>query len=367
MATKKVLVLYAPCGAGHQKAAQAIAEYFKEQNVPEVITKDILSFAPYWYRTIYRDGYYFLIRKFPLLWALLYHSTEMTGPEGSLRRALRKWEQKLFPRFFVYLREAAPDLVITTHFLPISLLKEVKTTHKFAVVITDYCAHSLWISVFVDRYFVACEEVKQILVGKGIVPERISVTGIPIMPVPSPRAGKQETRKVLGLDPNVFTVLLLSGSGGSGDIYSIIKGLEKYAGTLQLMVSTGMNKKLEKDLQQKFAATPLVLKIFGFADSIYQYYQAADIVISKPGGLTVTECLAFGLPLFMVNAIPGQEEENAKFLVGNKAGVLVQDLSKLPDLVEELLQDPANLAELSSNALKIAPQDAAQKIYEEVK
>lgn len=367
MTIKKVVVLYAPCGAGHQKAAQAITKYLQEQNVPEVVNKDILSFAPSWYRTIYRDGYYFLIRKFPRLWALLYSGTDTAGPESAISRAFRKWEQKLFRRFYRYLRETGPDLVITTHFLPISLLKEIKRDYKFGVVITDYCAHKIWISVQVDRYFVAAEEVKQILTRQGILPEIVAVTGIPIMPVPAERAAKPEIRKALGLDPHVFTMLLLSGSGGAGDIYSIIKGLEKFAGNLQMIVSTGMNKKLEKELRQRFAATPLVLKVFGFADSIYQYYQAADAVISKPGGLTVTECLAFGLPLFMVNAIPGQEEENAKFVAGNKAGVFVQDLAELPELVEELLQDPANLAEMTANAYKIASPDAARKIYEEVK
>ena len=132
------------------------------------------------------------------------------------------------------------------------------------------------------------------------------------------------------------------------------------------MVGVGLNKVLEKKLRKDFAGTPLILKIFGFTDKIYDYYQVTDLVITKPGGLTVTECLAFGLPMIMVNAIPGQEEENAKFVEKNEAGKLVKDQDDVPATVVALIQDREKLKALKDNASRIAPQDPCKKIFKEI-
>ncbi|MFH1238825.1 MAG: glycosyltransferase, partial [bacterium] len=161
-------------------------------------------------------------------------------------------------------------------------------------------------------------------------------------------------------------VLLLSGAGGVGDIESIIRVLEPLAGSLQMMVNTGLNEKLRRQLEKDFDNSKLKLKIFGFTDDIYRYYYAADMVISKPGGLTVTECLNFGLPIFMIDAIPGQEEENAKFVAAHQAGVQVKDIIALPGIIKALIDNPAVREEMRNNALKIVPKNTNQKIFEKI-
>jgi len=207
----KILILYAPCGAGHQKAAQALSDYFKSQTEDDVELKDILEFAPSWYRKIYRDGYYFLIRKLPKLWAYLYHSTDLIPPESSLTRFWRQLEHKWFASFHRYLDQSHPTTIVTTHFLPISLLKDrKKNNYQLTVVVTDDCAHNAWVSVFVDHYFVAAEEVKKILVQKGIIPERITVTGIPFKPMTASRESRADRKVELGLNRELFTVLVCS-------------------------------------------------------------------------------------------------------------------------------------------------------------
>ncbi len=361
MHTKKVVILYASCGAGHYTAAQAIAERFAAQSMAVEI-KDILDFAPSWYKRIYRDGYYFLIRKMPWLWGFLYRSSERKGRVTILDQWVRLWETNLFRDFYRFLDEAKPNLVIATHFLPGSLLAGTNRGFKFMVVVTDYYAHSLWLSERTDQYFVASEEVKGNLVDRGVNSEIIAVTGIPIKPVPG-RKSPMADNNVLGIDPAVFKVLLLSGAGGSGRLAAIIKSLEKYAGSLQLIVSTGIDQKLLQDLRSKFATSKLHLKLIDFNTPVYPYFQAVDLVITKPGGLTITECMAFGLPLLMVNVIPGQEEGNAEYMREKRAGILVKDLRRLPVIVGELMKDRLELAEMGARAMQAAPKNSAQAMF----
>jgi processive 1,2-diacylglycerol beta-glucosyltransferase len=359
----KILIIYAPCGAGHKKAAEALAEYFSQQAQISVEMKDILDFAPSWYRYIYRDGYYLLIKKFPKLWSLLYQGTELGYKEHILTRIARKIENSFFGPFYRYLEVTNPTVLITTHFLPISLLKDKKRNFKFGAVITDYFPHSLWVSNQVDEYFVASGYVKQVLHQKGIREENITITGIPVKPINAVEFAREENRKKSGLQAGLFTVLILSGAGGIGDLSSIIKSLELFAGKMQVIVSTGLNQKLQIKLTKEAIISPLTIQVIGFTDKIYKYYAVSDVVITKPGGLTVTECLAFGLPLVMINTIPGQEEENAKFVAANKAGILVKDIEQIPEIIAGWLKEPAQLAVMRQQALLTAPQDSNEKIF----
>ncbi|MDD5131362.1 MAG: glycosyltransferase [bacterium] len=351
---EKIVILYAPCGAGHKKAAEALAGYFGQQAGLAVEIKDILDFAPAWYRFIYRDGYYLLVKKFPRLWSLLYQGTELGYKEHILVRFARWIEDSLFDPFYRYLKLAKPTVLITTHFLPISLLKDIKRDFKFGAVITDYYPHSLWVSSQVDKYFVASDYVKQVLRQKGVREDSIDITGIPIQPI-----------AVTGSDhkKNLFTVLILSGAGGVGDLSSIIKGLEVFTGKMQVIVSTGLNRKLQAKLVQEAKVSTLDVQVIGFTDKIYEYYASSDIVITKPGGLTVTECLTFGLPLIMINAIPGQEEENAKFVAEHQAGILVKDIKQIPGIIDGWLSNPSQLAAMKARALITAPHDSNERIF----
>lgn len=362
----KTLILYAPCGAGHKKAAEALAAYLSGQSGVAVELKDILDFAPAWYRFIYRDGYYLLIRNFPRLWYLLYQGTEVGYKENIIKRIARKIEDSFFKSFYLYLKTNQPANVITTHFLPISLLKDKSRDYRFTVVVTDYYPHSLWVSSKVDDYFVASDDVKQVLLHKGVPQERISVTGIPIKSIKAVTASRADNRIKMQLSPDLFTVLILSGAGGVGDLVSIIRGLERFAGKMQVIVSTGMNKGLQISLEKLAVTASLKIHVIGFTDKIYEYYAVSDVAVTKPGGLTVTECLAFGLPLLMVNAIPGQEEENAKFVTDHKAGLWLKDIQQLPNIITGWLQEPAQLMAIRSQALAIAPQDTIEKIYQKL-
>ncbi len=366
MSTEKVLILYAPCGAGHKKAAEALAGYFSQQAKIAVEIKDILDFAPAWYRFIYRDGYYLLIKRFPQLWSWLYQATELGYKENLLTRIIRTVENSFFGLFYRYLESNKPTILITTHFLPISLLKDKQRDFKFSAVVTDYFPHSLWVSAQVDQYFVGSEEVKQVLLKKEVSAEKITVTGIPIKPIDLKGSAKEEKRQKAGLRADLFTVLILSGAGGVGDLSSIINSLQQLAGKIQVIVNTGLNQQLQARMVQEASRGKLAIQVIGFTDKIYEYYAISDLVITKPGGLTVTEGLNFGLPLVMINAIPGQEEENANFVVNKKAGLLVKEMKQIPEIIAGWLADPAQLTAMRQQALAAVPHDSNERIFHKI-
>lgn len=361
---KKILLIYAPCGAGHKKAAEALFENFYKKG-DNVVLLDILDTTTWWYRAIYRDGYYLLIQKFTTIWKFLYDFSENISSRTSLTRIWQYVESLLFKRFYTYLSNAAPDVIIATHFLPVSLLNHCQQKFYVATVITDYYPHGMWIGEKVGTYFVASTEVKETLIKKGVLPEKIQISGIPFRQQEQKRT-KEEAQRFLGISSGKFTLLLLSGGAGVGNVDAIIQLLISFKDTIQILVNTGTNVSLHEKLERKYKSLFPGITFFGFTNDMPTYYTASDVVITKPGGLTVTECLASGLPLLMVHTIPGQEENNAQFVVANKAGFFLKTLPELPDVVKMLLEQPDTLAQMSKNAFNCIPHDTNEFIYTEI-
>lgn len=362
--SKKILLVYAPCGAGHKRAADALFESFQQKG-DEVTLLDILDMTTWWYRKLYRDGYYLLIQRFPKVWKFLYDFSENIPPNNSLQRICRYLESLLFKRFYAYLSKTSPEVIIATHFLPSSLLKCSEKSFRLLTVITDYYPHRIWVGDKVSTYLVASSEVKEALVKKGIPPAKIRISGIPFRRQGQKRT-KEEARGFLKILPGKFTLLILSGGAGVGNVETIIKLLMPFKDVIQLLVNTGTNVSLHKKLQAKYGSPSLNITLFGFTDDMLTYYTASDVVITKPGGLTVTECLATGLPLIMVHTIPGQEENNAQFVVDKNAGFFLKRLQEVPEVIKKLLEHPDILGQMSKNALKSTPHDASEYIYNEV-
>ncbi len=365
MLIPRILILYVPCGAGHQKAAEALYDYFLKKNL-NVELKDLLEFAPRWYGRIYRDGYYLLIRKYPGLWSWIYQSFEKMSEDGMINRLVRRLENRCFKSFYKYLEETKITTVVAAHFLPISLLKNTPKKIEINVVVTDYYAHSLWVGSAVDKYFVASAGVRDQLIKKGVPANNIFITGIPVRDAEEISLSKEDARRKIGINEKKFTILLLSGACGVGDIAVMVKRMEKFASQLQLLVNTGLNETLQKELESNLGANPVLIKVIGFTNNIYLYYAAANLVITKPGGLTVTECLAFGKPLLLFKAIPGQEEENAKFVVNNQAGLQLEETGEIFQTLSGLINNPELLEKMRNNALRIAQQNSAGRICETI-
>src|SRR5437879_194438 len=271
----------------------------------------------------------------------------------SLRLAVEKLNLKSFLRF---LQEEPWDLVINTHFLPAEIIAHLRKEEKLAVpqvtVTTDFETHRLWVNQPCDRYFTATEEGAFYLNSWGVPAADIFPTGIPIHPVfrePKDRAECLARQRLKGDRP---IILQLAGGFGVGPIEKLFRAILDVELPLEIVVVAGRNEKLKAQLQKVKTAPRHHVKVLGFTDQIDELMTVADLVVSKPGGLTTSETLARGAAMVIVNPIPGQESRNSDFLLENGAAIKVNNIATLGYKVTALLRDRDRLACLKSKDRK---------------
>jgi processive 1,2-diacylglycerol beta-glucosyltransferase len=361
----KVLILHASAGAGHQRAAEALALALPTVSEGcEVVVKDILEFTPSMFRTGYAKGYLNLVRRAPDLWGYMYAQADRSALQP-YRQRIRTVFNKLNTRtFFRFYHEFDPDAVICTHFMPLeivsTMLKEGRTSAPLHCVVTDFAVHSLWLVPRLHTYFVATDEARRFLARHGY--ERVRKTGIPVDPGFGLRADRTEARRRLGLQVEKPTLLILSGGFGVGPTAELVKAFCRTPGNFQLIVVSGRNAKLQAEVQQ--AASPLGpgCLVLGFVENLHEVMDAADLVVTKPGGLSTSESLAKGIPLMLVDPIPGQEQRNSDYLLEHGAAVRLHDIADAAEKVERVLSDAPRWARLKENASRLGSPHAAREI-----
>jgi processive 1,2-diacylglycerol beta-glucosyltransferase len=277
-----------------------------------------------------------------------------------LRLAVEKANLKSFIRF---LEEESWDLIVNTHFLPAeiiaSLRKQGRLTVPHVTATTDFETHRLWVNQPSDHYFTATEEGALYLESWGVPRADISVTGIPIHPVFSQPKGRAECLARQGLTGNRPVILQLSGGFGVGPIEKLYRGLLAVEEPLEIMVVTGRNQAAKTQLEVIEVPARHRTKLYGFTDQIDELMAAADLVVSKPGGLTTSETLARGAAMVIVNPIPGQESRNSDYLLENGAAIKVNSIATLPYKITALVRNPERLAQLKANARRLGRPRAA--------
>jgi processive 1,2-diacylglycerol beta-glucosyltransferase len=384
MGAKKLLILSVSAGAGHVRAAEALrtAAAARYPGV-EAIHMDLMEWVPRIFRTFYAESFLYLVEKHPELWGYLYGKTDRPK-DGSKLDALRKGIDKVNTiRFMKMLKDIDPDHVICTHFLPAQLLarKLAKGAFKLPVwvQVTDFDVHRLWIHGGLSGYFAASEEVAWRMADRGIPRETVHVTGIPIMPAFSAPLDRAACARELGLDPSRPTLLLMAGGAGVGAgvagggmdaTAARLLALDAASGSgkdgFQIVALAGRNEALLKDLKSLAAQHPGRLFPMGFTRTIERAMAAADLAVTKPGGLTSSECLAMGLPMILVNHIPGQEERNADYLLENGAALKAYDAAGLLFRVKQLMADPGRLRALGDRARALGRPHAAEAVLARV-
>jgi processive 1,2-diacylglycerol beta-glucosyltransferase len=382
LAAKKLLILSVSAGAGHVRAAEALrtaaADLYPEA---KTIHLDLMEWVPSLFRAFYAESFLYVVERHPELWGYLYGRTDRPR-DGSRLEALRKGVERLNTvRFMKMLRDLDPDHVICTHFLPAQLLARKLRKGAFKlpvwVQVTDFDVHRLWIHQGMAGYFAAGDEVAWRMADRGIDPSTISVTGIPIMPAFSRPPDKVACARELGLDPARPTLLLMAGGAGVGagvagggmdDTAARLLAMEGRGDgrDFQIFALAGRNEKLLADLKALASSHPGRLFPMGFTRTIEKAMAAADLAVTKPGGLTSSECLAMGLPMILVNPIPGQEERNADYLLENGAALKAYDAAGLAFRVRQLMDDPARLRTLRDRALALGRPRAAEDVLARV-
>lgn len=364
----RILVLSASVGAGHLRAAQAM-ELALRSCAPQAAVRnvDILTLTNAVFRRVYAKAYLDLVNKAPHLLGYLYDLTDEARPTGARRDRLHLLAQRVnLRRVINLLREEPWDMVVNTHFLPADLVATLHRRRRRAprqvTVVTDFDAHGMWVNQPCERYYVATEEAALSLTHWGVDRERISVTGIPIHPgfaEPKTPAG---CRARHGLAPDRPLVLLLAGGFGVGPVERMLDEILKIERPLSVVAIAGRNEALRARLASAPVPGRHRLHAVGFTTEIDEFMRAADIIVSKPGGLTTSEALACGAVMAIINPIPGQESRNSDYLLEHGAAIKINALSALAYKLESLLADPARLARLRAASLSLGHPDAARRI-----
>lgn len=380
---RRALILSASVGAGHLRAAEAVELATKSLD-PDAIVKneDVLDLATATFRRVYGKAYLDLVNKAPHLLGWIYDWTDKPPSPRSRRDRLRMLVQRMNLRGFgdlIFEGDSAGiawDTVICTHFLPAELIARLRRKKKWPhqvpvhTVVTDFDAHGLWVNSPLgpcDRFFVATEEAAITLSRWGVERGRVSITGIPVHPNFAARHDQQECRRKHALSVDRPVVLLLAGGFGVGPIERLFEAAlsvktaarETASDGIHVCVVCGKNEKLKSTLQKVNPPSTHKTTIIGFTREIDELMAAADVVISKPGGLTTSEILASGAAMVIVNPIPGQEDRNSDFLLENGAAVKINSVAALPHKLERLLNDPVRLKSLRRAARSLGRPRAA--------
>jgi processive 1,2-diacylglycerol beta-glucosyltransferase len=362
----RVLVATVTAGGGHVQAAAALEEAWKGTRPDDDVRRvDLLDLVPKLQRKFYADGYVKLVEHAPELYELVFRKTD--NPRrlrelGTLRRRFAEHTNRKFVRF---VRQFDPHAVLCTHFLPLEVLGSLKESHATArfpftaCVITDFEAHALWMEPVVDLYCVAADETKARLVARSVPSERVVVTGIPIAARFSEGLDVAGIRRNFGLRDDLPTILVLGGGFGIGPVAEILAALDQVDRPFQTVVVAGRNTELRRKLAAEDRRHPT--HVLGFVANMHEWMAVADLIITKPGGLTSAEALALGKPLFILNPIPGQEMANSDFLLERGAAAKANRTEDVPFRVEQLLAS-AKRYEMAAAARAIGRPDAARVI-----
>ena len=363
---KRLLVLSVSAGAGHVRAADALCANARGmQGFDEVLHVDAMDYASSTFRRIYTDFYLSLVNKHPELWRHLYRSTNVAQGD-SMRERMRRGLERMNVRALMKAVDAfAPDAIVCTHFLPAELLAHRIRRRRMDcpvwVQVTDFDLHRMWVQEGMAGYFAGSEEVAFRMRAQGIPSHRIHVTGIPVMPAFGEQHEREECARGFGIDPARRIVLLMGGGAGLGSLADVAVRLLGIESDFQLVVLAGRNALALSALQELAQQYPGRLYPLGFTDRVDRLMACADIAVTKPGGLTVSECLASGLPMILNSPIPGQEERNADFLLEQGVALKASDPVTLEYRVRYLLEEPEITQAMRVRARALGKADAARR------
>lgn len=366
----KVLILSVSAGGGHGHASGAIRDYINlNDSSSDVKIIDTLKYINPIIDKVVIGSYLKTIKITPSLYGKLY-----THSEGDYRLAttisskfIELMAYKLLPLF----KEFNPDILICTHPFStemVSLMK-YKCNLEFPAVsiITDYYPHGSWLHPNIEAYVVSNCDMIQDMVSKGIAPKTIHNLGIPVNPCFIEKFSKNDTLKELNFDESKPTILIMGGSLGLGKITDVYEKLCDLKQDIQIIVITGSNKKLYHELMKLKKHSSKETQVIGFTNKVNKYMQACDLLLTKPGGLTITESLICQIPLGLFSPIPGQEEKNAQFLLKNNLAVNLSDIDNCNEIIEDLLNSHEKLKLMRENCEKFSKPYSGNDIYKLMK
>lgn len=365
---KSFLIVTASIGSGHNRAAEAIASEIKiKYPNAQIHTVDFMSTKTAYLNGFLKEAYLKMLNLVPDMYDFLYSFTsgKVRGfsVQSLLALAMKNDMENLIDRY-------QADVVVCTHPFPCAAAAYLKKSKQadivLAGVITDFAVHQLWVYHEVDLYFVANEQIKKELMLRGIVNWKINDTGIPISSSFSAKYDSAELLEKLKLDGEQPVFLIMGGGLGLGGVKATLDCLEKINTAIQILVVTGENPSLWSELKKQSAHSKHKVQVWGFSNNVQELMAVSDLLISKPGALTISEALAMELPMLLNEPIPGQEKENAAYVEKTGAAIWLKDRANLTKVINEILLHSEKLISMRSNAKLHKRPNAARDIVSHI-
>ncbi len=370
---KKILIFYGSYGGGHLSAAKTISSYLEKnyKDEVEVKTVDCIEYINKYINKVSTEAYKELAKKAPWAWKHVYKNSQA----GALSHISNTTNKLMSYKLNSLLQEVKPDLIISTH--PFSsqmcaiLKQRQKINCKIATILTDYHIHAQWLVLYkyIDYFFVANDQMKMDMISKGISDQRIFVTGIPISERFLVKYNKNDIFKEFNLSPNKETLLFFAGGEfglGRNTTYTVLKVLIRLFKDLQIVAISGKNKRMNKRFNElvKSAKCEDRVRILEYTNKVPELMSISLGVITKAGGLTLTEALASNLPIAIINPIPGQEEENAEYLVYNGAAIWIKKGDSIVRVIKYISRNREKLENMKTKAKSLARPNSTSDICE---
>ncbi|BED92470.1 MAG: galactosyldiacylglycerol synthase [Candidatus Paraimprobicoccus trichonymphae] len=400
----KVIILSASTGGGHMKVSNTIKTFFEKNDV-SAYAVDTLEYVNHILNKTVTEGYRYSCTKFPSLYKFMYKNTNNKSP---LFKVVYKINSLISSKLLPLIESYKPDIIITTHPFSTEMVSKLKSKNKISTpiicVMTDYAPHKTWINNNINAYIVANEDMKNTMIKLGVDKNIIHSYGIPIDGNFYAKRDKNIILKEMGLNDKLHTILIMGGTFGFKNMFKIYRNLLKINYEFQIIIITGKNKKLYENIEnlvynkrtprnyellrnqfekyeKKFDEIKRVLKfgekdsselikketrIIYFTDEVDKYMCVSDLIITKPGGLTISEALAMNLPMAVFQAIPGQEEENAEFLLSKNMAIRLKP-EETTNIIENLLKNKVKLESMKYSCENFDKSDCLSNILKLVK
>lgn len=367
---KKIIIFYASFGGGHLSAAKSIENYIKN-NYPEneVILVDCFKYINKTIEKISTAAYLEMTKKIPWAWGKIYSDSQ----KGPLAHITSRANAFMAVKLLKLLKQEQPDLIISTH--PFGsqmcgyLKRKKKINCELATIMTDFNSHDQWLieNETINYFFVSNENMKNELINKNINSSKIFVTGIPINQKFLNKYNKKEILQELNFTENKKIILFFAGGEygvGKNKTLEIFEQLIKNFNNIQIIAISGKNESMKNSFikiteENKKQES---VKIIEFTDKVAEFMSISNVVITKPGGLTTSESLVSNLPLVIINPIPGQEEENAEFLLSHKVAIWLKKNDDINLTLNILLNNDNILYNMKENTKLLAKPNSTKDI-----
>ena len=359
---KKILILSVTAGMGHNQTGLAVKNYLASQgSCCEML--DIYEYIAPMLGESLNKGYLLSTKYLPRAYGKFYAMAEKRR-HSDRSVLIDTWSKMLSPKLLKYFRYFEPDAIICTHIFAAELVTYMRRKGKIDCpligIVTDFTIHPFWEDSELDYYVTASRLLNHQLAKKGIDPAKALPIGIPIHPKFGASISKAQARTQLQLDGKLPTILVMMGSMGYGNILRELLTLDAMEAEFQILCVCGNNRRLYTMVSKHYWKKKM--HCYGYVNNIDVMMDAADVIVTKPGGLTTSEFLAKGLPAILLDPIPGQEDRNVEFLLNNGLAIKVSKTFPIDEAVYQLLLHEWRLDMLSQAAKFMGKPNAAQDL-----